>query len=59
MSASKCKSDFKGDKHMKVITLDSPLKIGIKSIPMAERKNDNEALIKVHTLGIWRTDIGA
>lgn len=35
---------------MKVITLDSPLKIGIKSIPMAERKNDNEALIKVHTL---------
>jgi len=44
---------------MKVITLDSPLKIGIENIPMAEGRSDNEALIKVHTLGIWRTDIGA
>jgi L-gulonate 5-dehydrogenase len=59
MPGSKCKYDFKGDKNMNVLTLDSPLKIGIKDIPMAERKNDNEALIKVHTLGIWRTDIGA
>lgn len=42
---------------MKVIILDSPLKIGIKSIPMAERKNDNEALIKVRALGIWGIDM--
>ena len=37
---------------MKVITLDSPLKIGIKNIPMPERKTDNEVLIKVRALGI-------
>jgi 2-desacetyl-2-hydroxyethyl bacteriochlorophyllide A dehydrogenase len=44
---------------MKVITLDSPLKIGIKNIPMPERKNDNEVLIKVRALGICGSDIGA
>jgi len=44
---------------MKVITLDSPLKIGIKNIPMSERKNDNEVLIKVRVLGICGSDIGA
>jgi hypothetical protein len=37
---------------MKVITLDSPLKIGIENIPMAERRSDNEALVKVRVLGI-------
>lgn len=44
---------------MKVITLDSPLKISIKNIPMPERKNDNEVLIKVRALGICGSDIGA
>ncbi len=44
---------------MKVITLDSPLKIGIKNIPMPERKSENEVLIKVRALGICGSDIGA
>jgi 2-desacetyl-2-hydroxyethyl bacteriochlorophyllide A dehydrogenase len=43
---------------MKVVSLDSPLKIGIKHIPMVKR-NENEVLIKVRTLGISGSDIGA
>lgn len=44
---------------MKAVSLDSPLKIGMKSVPMAEIRQANEVLIKVRALGICGSDIGA
>ncbi|MBU2703382.1 2-desacetyl-2-hydroxyethyl bacteriochlorophyllide A dehydrogenase [Sporomusaceae bacterium BoRhaA] len=44
---------------MKAVSLNSPLKIGMRSVPMAERRNANEVLIKVRALGICGSDIGA
>ncbi|MBU2703379.1 threonine dehydrogenase-like Zn-dependent dehydrogenase [Sporomusaceae bacterium BoRhaA] len=44
---------------MKAVSLKSPLKIGMKSVPMAEIRNANEVLIKVRALGICGSDIGA
>lgn len=44
---------------MKAVSLYSPLKIGIKSVPLPELQNANEVLIKVRALGICGSDIGA
>lgn len=44
---------------MKAVNMDLPNKICIKNVPMAERKNENDVLIKVRALGICGSDIGA
>jgi L-gulonate 5-dehydrogenase len=44
---------------MKAVSLNSPLKIGMRSVPMAEIRNANEVLIQVRALGICGSDIGA
>ena len=44
---------------MKAVNMDLPNKICIKNVPMAERKGENDVLIKVRALGICGSDIGA
>lgn len=44
---------------MKAVKMNKPNEIGIENMPKAERKNADEVLIKVRSLGICGSDIGA
>lgn len=44
---------------MKAVSLDSPKTAGVREVPTAVRKSDNDVLIKVKALGICGSDVGA